>query len=203
MAAPVDAEESAASALDFDSGSGVVNRIPRRRTGMPGWLTAAVLIVLVFGGAVLAVIAVIRLIPNASDLSAEEKTAFIQQGNFSIVPPTTPWQQDKILQAAMKVDLAYRRTGPSSVMALAFKDYRTRLPRNAELIDAALIKIRSYLGSVEYELQPKNEETKLAGQPAAPTGLYRAKTRSMSRSAANAGRLLVAASATGSLLGGR
>ena len=139
---------------------------------MPGWLSAAILLVLVFGGAALLVVGAIFNAHNwftpagSSDLAPEQAAAFIQQGNFSIVPPTKPWQQDKVLQAAMKVDLAYRRTGPSGVMALAFKDYKKRLPRDAELIDAALSKLRSYLGSVEYELQPKNEEVKLVGQPA-------------------------------------
>ena len=66
----------------------------------------------------------------------------------------------------MHVDLAYRRTGPSSAMALAFKDYQKRLPRDAELIDEALGKIHTYLGNVEYEIKPKGEEVKLGGQPA-------------------------------------
>jgi hypothetical protein len=172
IAAPVVADEAAPSALDFDSESEVVHRKPRRRGGMPGWLTAAILLVLIFGGALLLVVAAIRMSANwfapagSSDLAPEQAAAFVQQGNFSIVPPTKPWQQDKVLQAAMKVDLAYRRSGPSSVMALAFKDYKKKLPRDAELIDAALSKLRSYLGSVEYEVQPKSEETKLVGQPA-------------------------------------
>ena len=50
-------------------------------------------------------------------------------------------------------------------MALAFKDYQTRLPRDAELIDEALGKINIYLTNVEYELKPKGEQ-KLGGRPA-------------------------------------
>ena len=34
------------------------------------------------------------------------------------------------------------------------------------MIDEALSKLRSYLGSVEYELQPKSDDVKLAGLPA-------------------------------------
>jgi hypothetical protein len=167
MAAPVVAEESASSALDFDSESGVVHRTPRRRGGMPGWLSAALLLAVVFGGAALLVVGAIRMIAlSGSSSLSPEQAAVIQQANFSIVPPAKPWQQDTALQAAMKVDLAYRRSGPSSVMALAFKDYKKRLPREAELIDAALGKLRSYLGNVEYESQPKSDEIILAGQPA-------------------------------------
>jgi hypothetical protein len=177
MAAPVFAEEVAQSSLSFDSEPEVVLKKPRRRGGLPGWLAAAILLVLVFGGASLLVVGAIRNAPTwfappgSSDLAPEQAAAFVQQGNFSIVPPTKPWQQDTALQAAMKVDLAYRRSGPNSVMALAFKDYKKRLPRDAELIDAELIdaalsKLRSYLGSVEYEVQPKSEETKLVGQTA-------------------------------------
>jgi hypothetical protein len=172
MAAPVAAEDAAQSSLAFDTEPEVVRRTPRRRNGLPGWLSAAILLVLVFGGACLLVVGAIFNAYNwfapagSSNLSAEQAAAFIKQANFSIVPPAKPWQQDTALQAAMKVDLAYRRSGPSSVMALAFKDYVKRLPRDAELIDAALGKLRSYLGNVEYEPQPKSEEVKLAGQPA-------------------------------------
>ncbi len=169
MAAPVASESADQSSLDFDSGSEVVHRAPRRRAGMPGWLTAALLLLLLFGGAALLVVGAVRMSMNwsgSSGLSAEQAEAFIKQANFSIVPPARPWQQDTGLQAAMKVDLAYRRSGPSSVMALSFKDYKKRLPRDAELIDGALGKLRSYLGNVEYEAQPKSDEIKLAGQPA-------------------------------------
>ena len=51
-------------------------------------------------------------------------------------------------------------------MALSFKDYMKRLPRDAERIETALRKLRSYLGNVEYEAQPKSEDVTLAGQPA-------------------------------------
>ena len=172
MAAPVAAEEGIQSSLDFDSAPDAVLRTPRRRGGLPGWLSTAILVVLVFGGAGLLVIGAIFNARNwftpagSSSLSPEQAAAFIKQANFSIVPPARAWQQDTALQAAMKVDLAYKRSGPSSVMALAFKDYVKRLPRDAELIDAALGKLRSYLGNVEYEIQPKSDETQLAGQPA-------------------------------------
>jgi hypothetical protein len=164
MAAPVAAETAPAS-LSFDSDSAVVHRRPRRRGGLPGWLSAAILIVLVFGGASLLVVGAIFNAYNWFVPPNSQATVSSQQGNFSIVPPKS-WRQDTALQAAMKVDLAYRRSNPSSVMALAFRDYRTRLPRDAEMIDGALNKLHTYLGNVEYEVQPKNEEVKLAGRAA-------------------------------------
>ena len=130
MAAPVAAEDAAQSSLAFDSESEVVVRTPRRRNGLPGWLSAAILLVFVFGGAALLVVGAIRMSGDWFAGSFDRpKEQFIQPANFSFVPPASAWQQDTALQAAMKVDLAYRRSGPSSVMALGFKDYVKRLPR--------------------------------------------------------------------------
>ena len=164
MAAPVDADEAAAASLSFDSEPDVVLRTPRRKAGIPGWLTAALLLVFIFGGTALLVIGAIRWQPHL--FAPQQATGFIPQANLDMVPPPKPWQQDTALMAAMRVNLAYRRGDPSSVMALAFKDYQKRLPREAEMIDEALSKLRSYLGSVEYELQPKSDDVKLAGLPA-------------------------------------
>src|SRR5262249_41347308 len=97
--------------------------------------------------------------------SAEEQRGFAQQGNFRIEPPAAPWQPDRGLRAALGAALAYRRSGPSSAMGLAYRDYRTRLPRDAELIDEALGKLRGCLADVEYEVK-KDEPAKLGGQPA-------------------------------------
>ena len=172
MAMPLAGGPAASSALAFNSTPDVV-LAPRRRRSLPGWLVATLIIVLVFGGMAAFVIYFIYLgyspWNNATPgtvLTEEQTKGFIQQGNFSINPPLAPWKQDAGLQVQMHVDLAYRRTGPSSAMALAFKDYQKRLPRDAELIDEALGKLHTYLGNVEYEVKPRGEDVKLAGQPA-------------------------------------
>ena len=170
--APMAAPLAAAPTLAFGSPSDVLLKAPRRRRGLPGWLTAAPLVVPVFGAvaglvlwATYAGFSLWSLPTPGTALSDAQAKGFIQQGNFRINPPGPPWKQDTALQVQMHVDLAYRRTGPSSCMALAFKDYQTRLPRDAELIDDALGKINLFLTNVEYEQKPKGEQ-KLGGRPA-------------------------------------
>ena len=163
------ADAPASTTLAFGSPSDVLLKTPRRRRGLPGWLTAALIVVPVFGavaGLILwATYAGYVLWNNPDSVTDPQNKGFIQQGNFRINPPGSPWKQDTALQVQMHVDLAYRRTGPSSAVALAFKDYQTRLPRDAELIDDALGKINIYLTNVEFELKPKGEQ-KLGGRPA-------------------------------------
>ncbi len=172
MAAPLAGAPAAAPTLAFGSPSDVLLKAPRRRRGLPGWLTAALIVVPVFGAvaglvlwATYAGFSLWSLPTPGTALSDAQAKGFIQQGNFRINPPGPPWKQDTALQVQMHVDLAYRRTGPSSCMALAFKDYQTRLPRDAELIDDALGKINLFLTNVEYEQKPKGEQ-KLGGRPA-------------------------------------
>ena len=172
MALPLAESHSASATLVFGSTPDVLLKTPRRRRGLPGWLVATLIVVPVFGGvaglflwATHAGYTFWNTPSPGNALSDEQTKGFVQQGNFHINPPGSPWKQDTALQVQMQVNLAYRRTGPSSAVALAFKDYQTRLPRDAELIDDALGKINIYLTNVEYELKPKGEQ-KLGGQPA-------------------------------------
>jgi hypothetical protein len=172
MAKPVTDAPPASSALAFNSKPDVLLTPPRRRRGLPGWLIATLLVVLVFGGtAALVLGAIINGVhwgsaADAGGLTPQDRQAFIHNGNFRITPPGKPWRQDTTLQSAMNVSLAYRRSGPSSAMALMYRDYQTRLPRDAELIDEALNRLRGYLSNVEYEVKPKDDKAKLGGQPA-------------------------------------
>ena len=74
-----------------------------------------------------------------------------------------PWQGKPGLFGAT---VAYRRSNPSSSLALVFHDYHTRLPRDPELIDDALNKLRGAMSDIEYEVKPKDENSTLGGQPA-------------------------------------
>ncbi len=51
-------------------------------------------------------------------------------------------------------------------MALLFKDYKDRLPSDAELLDEAVTKLRAYFKGLEWELLPKDEPKQLAGHAA-------------------------------------
>ncbi len=96
----------------------------------------------------------------------EENKAFVQQGNFHIDAPAPPWTAAPEIRGVLGSVATYRRSKPASSMALAFHDYHTRLPRDAELIDEALNKLRGAMTGVEYEVKPKDEQTTLGGQPA-------------------------------------
>jgi hypothetical protein len=51
-------------------------------------------------------------------------------------------------------------------MTLMYRDFQTRQPRDAELIDETLNRVRGYLANVEYEVKPKDDKAKLGGQDA-------------------------------------
>ena len=160
------------SALAFGSKSDVVLAPLRRRRGLPGWLIALLLVVGVFGGVAVLVFGAIlngsswgshNSAGDASGPSADEYKAVGQKGNFRFTPPSAPWQEGRTLPGAA---VAFRRSKPASSMALVFHDYHTRLPRDPELIDDALKKLRDALSDVEYEVKPKDEQSTLGGQPA-------------------------------------
>ena len=55
-------------------------------------------------------------------------------------------------------------------MALVFRDYQTRQPRDSELIDEGLKRLHDHLlddkeSRVEYEIKSKDDQSKLGGQP--------------------------------------
>ncbi len=100
---------------------------------------------------------------KTSGPAVEDPSAAVHGENCQITPPGKPWRRDEALQAAMGVSAAYRRKEPSSAMAFLNRDYRTRQPRPAELIDEALHKLRGYMPDVEYEIK-KDEPAMLGGQ---------------------------------------
>src|SRR5207245_218009 len=114
---------AAPSALAFNSKPDMLLTPPRRRGGrLPGWLIAVLLVGGVFGGmAALLLVYIVYIAgptPAGQGLTPEDRQTFIQNGNFRITPPGKPWRQDTALQSAMGVSLAYRRSDPSSTMAL-------------------------------------------------------------------------------------
>ena len=51
-------------------------------------------------------------------------------------------------------------------MGLLFKDYKDRMPSDAEMLDDALGKLRSYFRGLEWELKSSDAKPRLAGRPA-------------------------------------
>jgi hypothetical protein len=88
-------------------------------------------------------------------------------------PPGLPWKRDKNIELAMSVNIALRRSQPANYLAIYYRDYKTRRPSDAELIDEALAHLRDprsgnsfFPNGVEWELKPRSEAGRLAGQPA-------------------------------------
>lgn len=86
-------------------------------------------------------------------------------GLFRFKTPGNPWRQDKETQLGLKVNPAYRRNDPSNVLALHFKDFKDRLPTDADMVDEALSKLRGYFAPFEWELKAKSDDDSLGGQP--------------------------------------
>lgn len=84
--------------------------------------------------------------------------------NYSFVFPDDPWRRDDSVKRDLRVNLlGMRRTDPNAWMALGGQDYKTRTPRDSEVVDEAVRKLRSYFQEPEYE---QREDVELAGKRA-------------------------------------
>jgi hypothetical protein len=114
-----------------------------------------------------------------SSADEDERTAQRKQGNFQYKIPGG-WKRDRDIEHRLGVNLGIRHKQRPSAMALFYRDYKTRSPSEAELLDTALEKLRGkkvpgrreapYFRSVEYSSpfgSRKKEPTgQLGGQPA-------------------------------------
>jgi hypothetical protein len=84
--------------------------------------------------------------------------------NCTYILPPEPWDHDHNAKRDMLANiLAQSRSEPNVWMALAAHDYKTRNPRDAEVVDEAVAKLRNYFGdTLEYD--PPMPE-KLADKP--------------------------------------
>ncbi len=85
--------------------------------------------------------------------------------NCRFVLPEAPWKRDKDIELKFHVNLGLRSPERNNCMGLYFKDYKTRLPSEAEKVDEALGKLRSYFQGLEWEVK-SNEKAQLGGRPA-------------------------------------
>ena len=133
------------------------------------WLISTLVVIFAIGGMTAVALwainhSVRRVSPDEGvGINPEGDEAFNRSGNFRFTPPGAPWQGKPGLFGAT---VAYRRSNPSSSLALVFHDYHTRLPRQPELIDNALNKLRGAMSDIEYEVKPKDENSTFGGQPA-------------------------------------
>lgn len=80
--------------------------------------------------------------------------------------PGKPWTRDKDIQRRFNVHLGLRSPQHNNSMALLFKDYKDRIPGDAEMLDVAVGKLRSFFRGLEWEPRSKDGQTRLAGHSA-------------------------------------
>ncbi len=136
---------------------------PRPRS----WVRIAVLAGLAIAGAGLAVWAAIWIRHVLRDSDNQDSAArAVSEYNCQLEVPDAPWKEDKVLRIKLGVNLALSREKPRDNMGLYLRDYKTRSPSEAELVDEALGKLRAYLLTFEWELKPRTDGTRLDNQPA-------------------------------------
>jgi hypothetical protein len=87
------------------------------------------------------------------------------QGNCTFRAPDHSWKQDKEMQVKLKANLVLKRTRPDDFLALAFVDYKTRAPSEAELREGAMSRLKAYFLDGTLETEDKPAAT-LGGEPA-------------------------------------
>jgi hypothetical protein len=168
LAAPINAAPTGAN-LNFASTADMV--VPRVRRAVskgdkgrrPSWIVWGIAAVL--GGALAVWAGLWYRHFLKMDLDKEGATQEAGAYNCRFAWPSKPWRRDADMQMKFHVHIGMKSAESNSGMALLFKDYKTRLPSDAEMLDEALGKLRSYFLNLEWELKPKDEQARLAGRP--------------------------------------
>jgi hypothetical protein len=169
LAAPVDAPQTSA-ALNFNSTPDVV--VPRARRPVPKNRKRRLITLLALLGVVLLGIGVAVWVGlwakhfKRMEQVSEDPIRAASVFNCRFVPPGKPWKRDSDIELKLHVNLGMRSPGRNNCMALFFKDYKTRLPSEPEMMSEALDKLRSYFQGLESDSKPKEEKQQLGGRPA-------------------------------------
>ena len=167
VAMPV-APAAPSSELAFEDTAAITTPRRRRRGGTRrvGTLVAVLLVVGVglAGAAALGLWLYKHRGEEAS--GGEEAVLNAEYGNFQFTPPGPDWRPARDVQLKLRVNLALKRSKPVNAVAIFYRDYKTRLPSDAELVDEALAHLRGYLQGFEWELKPKNAGARRGGQSA-------------------------------------
>jgi hypothetical protein len=148
LAVPLETQSE--SALAFDApGEKSLSRRQRKRArnrGMGRYVFLAFLTLLCIGAGVAGVVALRTLLPTGQ----EEVNDHAATGNFQIKLPRG-WRRSHPAEERMGVPIVASQKSPAASCALFFRDYTTRAPTQAELLDVALTKLRGYFRTVQYK----------------------------------------------------
>jgi hypothetical protein len=166
VAEPVGAESEPP---DFAFNADPVSVSPAARRRKPRPSSRAPLVVVLAAFAVFLGLTAVGLVwyYSSSD-GGDEDNPMPAQSNCRFRLPGRAWKPHDEARDGLGANLALRRSRPSSAMALSYRDYKTRQPRDEELKQEALARLRSYFRpqGLEWELRPKSDEDRLGGQPA-------------------------------------
>ena len=168
--APASGAEPSSAALNFNSTPELVMPRGRRKAqktakgGVLSWIAFVVVGVLgptavVWGGIWL-------FFYLKSSFTEQEAGRIAEVYNSRFNWPDKPWTRDTDLQMRLHVHIGMIARTRNSGMALLFKDYKDRMPSDAEMLDDALGKLRSYFRGLEWELKSPDTKPRLAGRPA-------------------------------------
>jgi hypothetical protein len=171
MVSEVDPAElvETATGLDFNAASELVVPETRRqltkksKRQLAPLLAILSVVVLGIGAAVWGGVWLVHL--NKAEKAEEGPLGGASAFNFAFTPPAKPWKRDKDIELKLRVNFAMRSAERNNCLGLFFKDYKTRSPSNAELVEAAREKLGLYFQGVETE-EIKDEGGSLGGQPA-------------------------------------
>jgi hypothetical protein len=168
VAVPVTAQPAGA-ALDFTSQPDLLVSSPRLRPAKKRRLrlgpVLAILGVVVLGVVVGVWLLLWRMHFARQGRGEDEPVRTASLFNARFDWPARPWQRATDIEFKLHVNLGMRVPDRNNCMGLYFKDYKTRMPGEAEMTDEALGKLRSYFQGLEWELK-KDERADLAGRPA-------------------------------------
>lgn len=84
--------------------------------------------------------------------------------NYGYRTPGRPWTTDSEVKNGLKAEFAMRRSSPNRWLAIVAKDYKDRNPRDSDLYDEVVSRLRVYFQNLEYAPQPA--DGLLGGKPA-------------------------------------
>jgi hypothetical protein len=169
LAAPVEAARPEAN-LDFASTHNLVvpqtRRTANRREKRSGsrWILLTVAGILGLALSVWAGMWIKHFLKKAN--LKDDPTYIAEDYNARFTLPNRSWQEDKDIRLKLHVHIGMKSSVNNNYLAIAFRDYRTRTPSDAEMLDEALSKLRSYFQGLEWEQKSNEEEARLAGRAA-------------------------------------
>jgi hypothetical protein len=138
-----------------------LTRRPRRRH----WGRTVVLLgilALLGVGATVGVVAWVRVLRDQTATETGKAPVKLDYATYTV--PEVPWHVDDAPANSMHASIGLRRDDGTAWMALSAKDYRDRNPRDAKLVEEAIVQLKRYFGeSVEWELK---EDEEIGGETA-------------------------------------